>query len=151
MTASIRAALVAAAALLAASCGHPAYAADPELGATAEAGQHDAGWIRVVCTGTTTDQRCHLRISDGFSRLDVNIVHGGTPWIESSSWTYLPRTYARPQRTSRRVVSGVRVDCHDRGSRTSCTVTLRQRVTEFRLTYWSAGWNEGGLTLTDIV
>lgn len=140
--------LAAAAVALVASCtGHPAYA-DPEIPAAAtEAGKRDGGWVRVVCSGTTADQRCHLRFPDGFRRLDVTYVHGGDDLGVASTWDHSTpgRVRDRARRWDARVTSGVRVSCWTVGAWADCTVRIRERVRDYRDTYWSAGVDQGGL------
>ena len=143
-------ALTAAAATVTTCSVTPAHADDVpgwEVMAPAEAGKIDAGWARVSCNGTTENQRCHLRFPDGFRRLRVTYVHGGDSLGTLGTWDHDTPTRRRDgvRKFDRRIVSGVRVACSTTGATVDCTVSIRERVRVFEDTYWSAGWNMGGI------
>lgn len=128
------------------TCSVPAHA-DPKIPAAAEAGQVDGGWVRVVCSGTTADQRCHLRFPDGFRRLDTRLIFDGEDTGEVSTWDHdTPgRVRDRIRRFKGSPVTGVRVSCWTAGAWVSCTVRVHADLVDYRETYWSAGSNMGGL------
>lgn len=124
----------------------PTTCSVPAAAHAAEAGEHDAGWVRLTCAGTAADQRCHIRLPDGFRRLDVTYVHGGDELGTASTFTDQPgRPREAVRRTAGRVTRGVRAECEIVGAWASCTIHVRERVRDYRDTYWSSGSHQGGL------
>lgn len=146
----IRAPLAAAALVLGLA---PVAHADPPVTSTetssTEAGVVDAGWMRVVCTGTALDQRCHIRVPAGFTHMATTYIHGGEAVGTEETMPYSYRPRLSGERFSRHVTTGIHVACRIKvRSRVTCKVRVAEHVDRFAFTTWSAGDNYGTVIWT---
>lgn len=122
--------------------------AEPEIPAATQTGQHDAGWLRVVCKTTTTDVRCNMRAPGGLRAMTTTYYHAGDRLAVGTSHPYTPHNTRAHDKFSARITDTVRVSCSISGARTTCAVKVPASVTRFVVTDWSAGVNYGSVVWT---
>lgn len=128
-----------------APASHAEPSPDAQVPPAAEAGVHDEGWLKVKCAGTTSHQRCVIRVPRGFRSMDTTYLHAGQPLATETTMPYPPHTVGTRPRFTARITSGIKVSCRSVEGRVTCEVRASRLIDRFAVTTISAGTDYGGI------
>ena len=125
------------------TCSVPAHA-DPEVSAL-QLGKADRGWVRASCLGTGTDTRCDIRLPAGAKTWRIK-YYDGKDWLGTEeNYPNSPGPHTSQSLVVLKPVDEMRIACEKRGGLVLCEVKARARVTDFDITLYSDGMQQGGL------